>query len=230
MNSRAAMMRILRPLPTPLQIGARPVLVSVLLAASALFIFLAPLVMPPSYLWLSNSISESAAQGLHNAWIARLGFLSFGMGVLWLALYRRSVWARGTYWMQLAFAVMMIGTGVFSHKPWMAGIPVDGTEDFLHSVTATGMGFAFAFGVIARFLQREKSAILPRIYDATAIFAASVLTPIGSVIPNIAGLLQRAMFAIAYLWFIHEALFPKGNHPNRTQQGSSGDAKQRRAG
>lgn len=177
-----------------------------LLISSAFFIYLAPLVMPPGYSWLSNAISESAAQGLYFAWPARMGFLLFGLAVLWLALYRKTTWGRGVYWMQLSFALFMLGTAAFSHKPWIADVPFDSTEDLLHSITATGMGFAFSFGVLVRFLQRKENEIALKLFDFAAIFAATVLTPIGGAMPSVAGLLQRVMFAVAYLWFAHEAL------------------------
>ena len=199
-----------------------------LLICSAFCIYIAPLSMPIDYSWLSNSISESGAQGLHHAWIARLGFLLFGLGVLWLTLYRRTTWASGTYWMQLTFAVSMLGTAAFSHKPWLAGAQIDPVEDFLHSLTATGMGFAFAFGVVVRFMQRRKNERFQRTSDLVAILAASMLTPIGGAMPAIVGLLQRTMFAIAYLWFIQEALFPKISVQLHTQQGAPADLKNRR--
>lgn len=92
--------QLLQPLAAPRPTIARAGIV-LLLAFSAGCIFLAPLFMPLGYSWLTNVISESAAQGLHHAWISRLGFLLFGLAVLWLALYRRSTWARSVYWMQL---------------------------------------------------------------------------------------------------------------------------------
>lgn len=218
---------VLQPLATPLTWLA-PAGIVVLLAGSASFVYLAPLAMPEGYAWLSNAISESAAQGQLNAWIARFGFLLFGLAVLWLTLYRRTIWARGVYWMQLAFALFMLGTAAFSHKPWLAGAPVDSTEDLLHSITATGMGFAFALGVVVRFMQRSKSEVMPRVYDVIAILAATALTPIGGLQPSIAGLLQRMMFGVAYVWFAHEALFPKGKNGISTPQSAPADVKERR--
>lgn len=180
----------------------------VLLLASASLIALAPLAMPTGYSWLSNSISESAAQGLRDAWIARLGFLLFGMAVLWLALSRKTIWARGTYWMQLVFAMCMLGTAAFSHQPWLAGVPSDPFEDLLHSITATGMGFAFTFGVVVRFMQRSRHELFARLIDIVAIVAATLLSPVGVMLPSVAGLLQRVMFVVAYFWFAYEALNP----------------------
>lgn len=185
-----------------------------LLIFSAMCLFLAPLAMPRGYSWLSHAISESAAQGLNDAWIARLGMFSFGLAVLWLALFRKQIWYVGVYGMQLAFAVFMLGASTFSHRPWIVGVPWDPREDFLHSVAATGMGFAFALGVALRFLQRGRGERIPKILDWIAILAAVVLTPLGGLFPAWAGLLQRLMFVVAYLWFIHETVFPCGRGRN----------------
>jgi hypothetical protein len=51
--------------------------------------------MPESYDWIEHTTSESAAQGVEGAWLARLGFLSFGLAVLWLSTGIKQTWARG---------------------------------------------------------------------------------------------------------------------------------------
>ena len=180
--------------------------VVLLLASSALCLLVAAMVMPTPYSWFSNAISESAAQAQRGAWVARLGFLLFGVAVLWLAALRKTVWARATTWMLLAFALCMLGTAAFSHKPWLPNVPFDPFEDGLHSLTATSMGFAFSFGVLARLLQRGPDDGWTRAGDVVALIAASALSPLGEVWPPLAGLFQRALFAVAYAWFIGEAL------------------------
>lgn len=197
--------RLLEPVDAPpLRVAAWVVVM--LLAASAGCVLVAPMAMPDGYSWLSNAISESAAQGLHAAWIARLGFVLFGCAVVWLAVTLRPVWARGTYWMQLAFGVFMLGAAAFSHKPWLPNVPFDLFEDFLHSLTATGMGFAFSFGVLARLLQRKRGDVSSKLFDGVALLVATLFSPLGALWPSVAGLLQRLMFVVAYLWFAHEAL------------------------
>ena len=52
--------------------------------------------MPDGYSWRFHSISESAAQAQRDAWIARLSFLCFGAGVLFLCFAMRSRWSRVT--------------------------------------------------------------------------------------------------------------------------------------
>lgn len=51
-----------------------------ILVGSALALGLAPLMMPASYSWISDSTSESGAQGIEGAWLANLGFMLFGLG------------------------------------------------------------------------------------------------------------------------------------------------------
>ncbi len=177
-----------------------------LLAISAFSLLAAPLLMPESYSWLSHTTSESGAQGVSGAWLARLGFLTFGLAVLWLAASLRSVWPRGANWLHTAFAVFMIATATFSHQPWMVGTPFDPVEDSLHSFTATAMGFAFALGVLVRLLQRDRRDLYSRAFDLAALLAATVIPLLMVYLPTTDGLLQRLMFLTAYLWYGNEAL------------------------
>lgn len=177
-----------------------------LLALSATAIALAPLAMPEGYSWVSNAISESAAQAQQGAWVARIGFLLFGFAVLWLTRQRREAW--GTWGVVFfgAFGVFMISTAAFSHRPWQTGVPFDEFEDLLHSVTASGMGLAFAAGVVAVTLRRGSGAMRARAFDVVAVLA-SVVLPMGMANwASVGGLLQRLLFLIAYVWYAVEAL------------------------
>jgi hypothetical protein len=199
----------LAPLPRPAgkpRLGALAAAVIALLALSALLVLLAAYAMPDGYFWRLHSISESAAQRQHNGWIARLSFLCFGAAVLMLALCMRGRWPRLTYWSNLVFAACMFGAAAFSHSPWMPGETADAFEDFLHSVFASGMGFAFCVGVVARFAHRSSRAHFGRGLDALALAVATVLPLLLASASGIGGLAQRVMFAVAYLWFGREAL------------------------
>lgn len=177
-----------------------------LLDLSFLTLLLAPFLMPEGYSWIANTTSESAAQGLQGAWLARLGFLLFGLAVLWLSSAARQIWARAVVWMHIGFGVMMIATAAFSHRPFLPEVPFDKVEDLLHSLTATLMGFAFSFGVVFRFIQRDKRFAFQGLMDLAALGAAIVI-PLWMIFqPGHAGLVQRMMFLTAYIWYAMESV------------------------
>ena len=171
-----------------------------LLAFSLLALLLAPRLMPASYDWLQHTTSESAAQGIPGAWLARLGFMIFGLTVIWLSVRLQDRWTLPVRWLHLAFGVFMIGAAVFSARPWLPEYPFDPVEDALHSFAATAMGFAFAGGISLRLLHREQDT-RGRIIDIVAIVASVAIPLAMSGLPDWDGVLQRGMFAIAYLWY-----------------------------
>ncbi|MDJ1431459.1 DUF998 domain-containing protein [Halostagnicola sp. A-GB9-2] len=176
------------------------------LVTSALALAFAPVLMPAGYSWISHTTSESAAQGINGAWLARLGFLLFGLGVIWLAALKRRAWGRWGTVLHISFGIFMIAAAVFSVRPWDSNLPYDPIEDLLHSVAATAVGFSFAFGVVAIVLRRTNHDLTFRWLDAAAI-AASVVLPVGMMLAtDVAGALQRGIFLVAYAWYARETL------------------------
>ena len=188
-----------------------PALVGILglLSISLLCLALAPLALDESYSWLEHTTSEAAGQGVQGAWMARSGFLLFGLAVLWLAHRRETRWKRFSTSMHVVFGACLAGVAAFSLRSWDETMPYDRTEDALHSVAATVMGFAFAFGVASvEWVWGRRPRL--RALDVTAI-AASVVLPLAMLaMTEQAGALQRAMFAIAYAWYAREALDRSG--------------------
>lgn len=175
------------------------------LALSATAVALIPAVMPSDYSWVSQTTSEAGAQGLRGAWLSRLSFLLFGLSVLLLAGISRRRWGAVDTACHAGFGALMTAAAAFSHRPWQQADTFDRTEDVLHSVSATAMGFAFAAGVLTVALSRTALRRV-RILDVLAVLA-SVAIPIGmSAAPAIDGLLQRSMFAVAYAWYALEAV------------------------
>lgn len=181
-------------------------LIFFLLLSSAAAFLVAPFAIAPSYSWVRYSISESAAQGLVGAWVARLGFLLFGFGVLWLSLLAVHQWGKGGTLALGTFGVMMLGSAAFSHRPWIAGTPFDSVEDFLHSATATIMGMAFVAGVILVGIQRKNPSKIRRTLDTIAVLSSVVIPLAMSQDTGYTGLLQRGMFIVAYVWYSRETL------------------------
>lgn len=168
---------------------------------SAVSLAVAPLLMPDGYSWISNTTSESAAQGIDGAWLARLGFLLFGFAVLG-SVALSGWWGLGARWAHAGFAVCMIGAAAFSTRYPDSSVPYVEVEDLLHSVVATVMGFLFAAGVAVvafRWIRAERRA---RLVDVVALIASVAIPLAMAAWPDGAGLLQRVMFAVAYAWYV----------------------------
>lgn len=178
--------------------------IAVCLLGSAFALAVAPLVVPEGYSWVAHTTSQSAAQGVEGAWIARLGFLLFGFGVIWLTAVRRGTWKRWATVFHAGFGVFMIATAVFSTRSWNAAVVYNPVEDAFHSATATLLGFCFAFGVLALLLRRRKAAYKIRWFDVVAL-SATVLLPVAmTLLAQFAGVFQRLMFLVAYVWYLRE--------------------------
>lgn len=177
--------------------------IAVCLLASALALAVAPLVMPEGYSWVTHTTSESAAQGVEAAWIARLGFFLFGLGVIWLTAELRGNWKRVSAVFHAGFGVSMVATAVFSTRSWDATVTYNPVEDAFHSATATLLGFCFAFGVLALLLQRREQSDI-RWFDVIALSATVLLPAAMTLLAQFAGVFQRLMFLVAYVWYLRE--------------------------
>ena len=155
---------------------------------------------------MSNAISESAAQGIHGAWLARLGLAIYGLAAIWLAVSLHARWGIGARYCHLVFGVFMVFAAAFSIRSWDQTAPFDPTEDFLHSFAATAMGFAYTLGVLLVFLQRPKAELGARVFDLVAAIVAIVFPLLMLSMPEVQGLIQRVMFLVSYIWYGKEAL------------------------
>lgn len=174
-------------------------------ALSAISFRVASDVLDDSYDWIAHTTSEAAGQGVDGAWIARLGFLFFGLGVGLLSFGRHRPWLLPARALHGTFAICMVLVATFSARSWVEGAPYDTVEDRFHSVAATVMGFAFALGVGAIAMERAGEHHKMRYLDVIAVIAAIAL-PFGMAwSDSSAGLLQRIMFLIAYAWYSREA-------------------------
>ena len=162
--------------------------------------------MPENYSWLSNAISESAAQGIRGAWLARLGFVVYGLAVIWLTVALYGKWSVGARYCHLFFGIFMMSAAAFSIRPWDAGAVFDQREDFMHSFAATAMGFAYTFGVLVVFFQRDKQEIASRVFDLIAAAVATLFPLLMLSLPEFHGMIQRLMFLVSYVWYAKETL------------------------
>ena len=145
--------------------------------------------------------------------------MAFGLTVVMVAFIAQGRWGRWAVGLHTTFGVLMMAAGVFSARSWDEQMTFSQLEDLLHSVAATGMGFAFAGGVALVALQRWKGYEGWRVIDIVAV-TASVALPLAMLgAPGLTGVFQRAMFLVAYLWYGLEAAQSRGrrSHGNAGQ-------------
>ncbi|MGB3684913.1 MAG: DUF998 domain-containing protein [Ornithinimicrobium sp.] len=184
-----------------------------LLAATTLLLSLAPLGLPSSYSWLANGTSESAAQGVDGAWVARSGFVTFGVAVLWLTVLNANRWRWPGAVCHTVFGLSMLGVAAFSHQPWLAGVPYSVREDQVHSIFASLVGFGFIAGVAAVMIARRPPSWRRAAPDG-AVLLVTVTVPL-LMDSSVWGILQRVMFLAAACWYAGEAL----SHPGALDMG-----------
>lgn len=173
------------------------------LAAALVTLALALLAMPDSYSWVKLGLSEAAAQGVDGAWVARTGFILFGLAVVWLVHLRLATWPPAVSVLHLAFGICMFGVAAFAHKPWEEAATFVESEDFLHSVFASVVGIAFIAGVITMVISRRRRSWRTMAQDLVAL---SVALSVPLTMSTAAwGVFQRLMFFTAACWYGLEA-------------------------
>ncbi len=176
---------------------------ALVLVASLTFLALAPLVMPESYSWVEHGTSESAAQTIDGAWVARLGFILYGLAVLWLVRLRSHAWGPLGTVLHLGFGASMFGVAAFATKPWEEGVPYVVSEDLLHGIFSGAVGFSFIAGVTTVLVVRRHRTLRSASPDLAALGVAAVVPLMMS--SGIWGVLQRVMFFTAGAWYLREA-------------------------
>lgn len=176
------------------------------LAFSGLMFLLAPSVMPAGYSWVSNSISESGAQQLTGAWVTRIGFLSFGLGVILTALVNWSAWKSAGAWLLSGFGFLMLTVAAFSTKQWDPSVSFNELENTLHSVSASVMGFFYGIGVLLVILAEKNASLAVKILGWVAVITSIAMPILAGVVPEFGGIFQRIMFAVAISWFVVQAV------------------------
>jgi len=153
-----------------------------------LAITLGPLYTAPGYDWLRHSVSELAAQNTRNAWIMQTSLVLIGVGIL-IDFYR----SRQTVDIPLAvFAVAIILTGVFPHKPITDGVVYSESLDWWHSVFSGVTGFSAVVASLVRFFATRD--IKRKTVYFTLVLLYTVLPMAMFNLPAYEGVFQRIIF------------------------------------
>ena len=158
---------------------------------------LGALASDPAYSTVSNTTSELAGQGMPNAWIMRAGFAAFGLAAI-LSAGLRLREAPLMHLPVILFGLGMIGVAIWSAAPLDPALAFDAEQDRLHSLLASGVGFAFALACGVRIFLPGGNPFEGVSWLGLIV---SIAIPLAMTrFPEIDGVLQRIMFAVSALW------------------------------
>jgi len=172
----------------------------------ALVIVMAHAIAPSFYSWRLRTISDLGSQGFPNAWLMRLGFLSFG---LLLAASLR-VPAAGqalspVHLLVVGYGLAIAASGLWSAPPFLPGLPADAAQGLGHAIAANVAGLLLTLAMCASAFTSRKVA--DQMFDLGAFVVVCGLSLLfklaqsGTVaVPP--GIVQRLIFAsgLAWLW------------------------------
>jgi hypothetical protein len=197
--------------PAPAQRRRVAAAVVTMLAAAGIAIAAAPSLMPASYSWVRQVISETASQGTGGAWLTRSAFVLSGTAVVLLATIAGTAWGTWGRALHTLYGLLVLGLAVFSRKPWTGG-SFDAVEDVVHSATAIVAGVIFTVAVLLVVFRRTPESRSVGFVDWATISAMLVLPLVMLTMLSIAGFAQRVMVAIGLLWYAVEAIRVSGAH------------------
>ena len=169
------------------------------LIASALLLIVAPLLVAHGYDWRRHSISESAAQGVRLAWVARAGLFLLGWAAGARALGAPGL-ALGTQVGLFTFGLAMMCSAVWSKRPWSDAMAFDAREDRRHSLAAKTAGVAYVVAVLSQLMAQLHTGRELRPLTWLALLTAIACPIVGARVPSINGVAQRMMFGVCYFW------------------------------
>lgn len=176
------------------------------LAVSAAALALAPLLIAHDYSWVQHTISDSAAQGVEGGWVARTGFVLFAVAVAAVAAQSHQRWGVLRGLPHYLFALGMCTAAVFSTRHWDHATAFNVTQDRLHSVATSTVGFGIVVGVLA-VASLKGRPMRRRSMDGVVVATAILVPLIMFRFEYVAGAAQRGMFAMAFIWYAGEALW-----------------------
>lgn len=161
--------------------------------------FVLPYFSLPGYSIISHTTSHLGAQSTPNAWVMNITFILLGTSSIiagWKPLH--------SYFLVkvflIAFGMSLVGSAVFHHTPIDENLPADLFHDKIHSVFATITGIAFTLlAVGGSFIVDAK---LERYISLFMGIGATLLSFAMFQYPDYAGVLQRFMLTLSFVWMI----------------------------
>lgn len=195
------------------------------LVLSLLAFSLAPFLMPASYSWIAHTLSQAAAQGQEGGWLSRVGFLLAGLTILRLSSRDVVDWSPLARSIHRVTGTLVLAAIAFTDRSWDANAPYDRVENIIHSAVATSIAISFSLGVLVVLNEKRLRRGRWPLLESVIVTLQILLPPMMLVWVEGTGLIERAMFGAAYVWYGWEILRCSGyafaKKPQRDRDGAT---------
>ncbi len=176
--------------------------------AIAVLVFLATIIVAhllaiDEYDWKNNTVSELASQGYAQKWIMQMGFITFGIilvfGIL-NKIYNNTI----NYLIDIPIGIYgaaILISGIYCAKPFMTGIEFSNTESNIHSISASIAGIAFSIGILISGI--KETEISTRIIHFIFFLFVIGMSAFFGLSPSHNGLIQKIMYLGSFYWLIY---------------------------
>jgi len=165
-------------------------------------IIIAQILIPETYDWVTNSISQLGAQDYDQAWIMQAGFIGFGL-ILAFGIVKRLIKKQASWQSDvplLIYTIAIIFTGVFQAKPFSASDDYSIQEAKIHSGFAISAGLALSLSMFV-YIFISKSQI-EKVWHWIFMFLIMIFSMLFFMVKEYDGVIQRILMLIGFIWLV----------------------------
>jgi hypothetical membrane protein len=163
-----------------------------------------PLYTVSGYSPVRNLISELSAQSTQGNWLMSAGFVALGLCLAYDGVRAFSVHQLPF----IAFGILMLLAGLFSHNPIAPEVPFVQWAHTAHSALATAAGISITIGLA--WQAGTQQSVISRVVAGTLALVCLAFPLAMFRFPGVQGLVQRAMYVLVFAWLFHS--YPLRTH------------------
>lgn len=171
-------------------------------------IVLAHFFVPPAYDWTQNTVSDLASQEHTYKWIMQIGFIGFGLLLIWGVIFHFNKNRRAYFLLFVAvYGLSILMSGIFCTMPIDPSMSFSANESKLHSMFATIAGIAMSLGILLQVIMSANSrqrwmriAFFLLIVGISGLFGLAE----NHILMLDKGIIQRVLYLVGLAWLVYE--------------------------
>lgn len=164
--------------------------------------------VPPAYDWAQNTVSDLASQEHTYKWIMQIGFIGFGLLLIWGVIFHFNKNRRAYFLLFVAvYGLSILMSGIFCTMPIDPSMSFSANESKLHSMFATIAGIAMSLGILLQVIMSANSrqrwmriAFFLLIVGISGLFGLAE----NHILMLDKGIIQRVLYLVGLAWLVYE--------------------------